>query len=92
MSVVQQGSKILVTGGNGYIGVSAICLLLERGYAVRATVRRKVDWLRELFEEKYKNKFEVVVVEDMTKVDVGFLILMGTYVGILTVATLGRSV
>lgn len=75
MSVVQPGSKILVTGGNGYIGVSAIGLLLERGYTVRATVRRKVDWLSELFEEKYKDKFEVVVVEDITKVGVGFLIL-----------------
>ena len=89
MPVVQPGSKILVTGGNGYIGVSAIGFLLERGYAIRATVRREVDWLSALFKERYKEKFEVVVVEDMTKVGVGFLILT-----VLTVATffLGRSV
>ena len=82
MPVVQPGSKILVTGGNGYIGVSAIGFLLERGYAIRATVRREVDWLSALFKERYKEKFEVVVVEDMTKVGVGFLILT-----VLTVAT-----
>ena len=68
MPVVQPGSKILVTGGNGYIGVSAIGLLLERGYAVRATARWEVDWLGELFEDRYKDKFEAVVVEDITKV------------------------
>jgi NAD(P)-dependent dehydrogenase (short-subunit alcohol dehydrogenase family) len=57
MPVVQPGSKILVTSGNGYIGVSAIRSLLERGYAVLATVKRKerrrqaeVDWLSELFK------------------------------------------
>ena len=80
MPVVQPGSKILVTGGNGYIGVSAIRLLLDRGYAVRATVRRKVDWLSELFKE---DKFEVVLVEDITKVDVSF----HTILMVLTVAT-----
>ena len=92
MPVVQPGSKILVTGGNGYIGVSAICLLLERGYTVRATVRRKerqgeMDWLNELFKERYEDKFEVVVVEDITKAGDSFHMILT----VLTVA-LGRSV
>ncbi len=72
MPVVQPGSRILVTGGNSYIGVGAIRALLDQGFAVRATVRSKEKnlWLEDLFKE-YKDKFELVVVEDIQKVRVG---------------------
>jgi NADPH:quinone reductase-like Zn-dependent oxidoreductase len=69
MPVVQPGSRILVTGGNSYIGVGAIRALLDQGFAVRATVRSKEKnlWLEDLFKE-YKDKFELVIVEDIQKV------------------------
>ena len=61
--------KILVTGANGYIAVWVVKKLLEKGFAVRGTVRSesKAPYLRELFKE-YSDKFEVVIVEDITKV------------------------
>ena len=63
--------KILVTGANGYIAVWVVKKLLEKGFAVRGTVRSesKAPYLRELFKE-YGDKFEVVIVEDITKVRV----------------------
>lgn len=69
MPVVQPGSRVLVTGGNSYVAVGAIRALLERGFAVRATVRSKGNnlWLQDLFKD-YKDKFELVVVEDIKKV------------------------
>ena len=61
--------KILVTGANGYIAVWVVKKLLEKGFAVSGTVRSesKAPYLRELFKE-YGDKFEVVIVEDITKV------------------------
>lgn len=71
MPTIQPGgdTKVLVSGANGYIAVWLVRTLLEKGYAVRGTVRsaEKGKHLKETFA-KYGDKFEVVVVEDITKV------------------------
>ncbi|KDQ65079.1 hypothetical protein JAAARDRAFT_247410 [Jaapia argillacea MUCL 33604] len=68
MPAVPPGSKVLVTGANGYIAAWVVRVLLEKGYAVRGTVRSesKATHLRKIFSE-YGDKHEVVVVEDITK-------------------------
>ncbi len=62
--------KVLVSGANGYIAMWVVRTLLERGYSVRGTVRRaeKGKHLYETFKS-YGDKLEVVVVEDITKVN-----------------------
>lgn len=69
MPSVQPGSKILVSGANGYIAIWVVRTLLEKGYAVRGTVRslEKGTHLKDTFA-KYGDKFELAVVEDITKV------------------------
>lgn len=68
MPTVQSG-KVLVTGANGYIAVWLVKKLLDEGYSVRGTVRSasKGVYLQKLFAS-YGDKFELVVVEDITKV------------------------
>ncbi|TDL16059.1 NAD-binding protein [Rickenella mellea] len=68
MPAVEPGSKVLVSGANGFIAVWVVRLFLEAGYTVRGTVRSesKAGYLRTMFEN-YGQKFEVVVVEDITK-------------------------
>ena len=60
--------KVLVTGANGYIAVWIVKSLLEANFAVRGTVRSesKAAYLRSYFKS-LGDKFEVVVVPDMTK-------------------------
>jgi len=69
MPVVAPGSKILVSGANGFIAVWLVRTLLEHGYSVRGTVRSKEKsaFLVDKFKS-YGDKFELVVVEDITKV------------------------
>lgn len=67
-TVVPKGSKILVTGVNGYIASHTADQFLLAGYQVRGTVRSldKAKALEELFEKRYgKGKFEVVAVKDL---------------------------
>ncbi|KAK2467474.1 hypothetical protein APHAL10511_000329 [Amanita phalloides] len=68
MPIVAPGSKILVSGANGFIAVWLVRMLLEQGYAVRGTVRSKERsaFLIDMFKS-YGDKFELVVVEDITK-------------------------
>ena len=68
MHAISSG-KVLVSGANGFIAVWVVKKLLEAGYSVRGTVRSesKGMHLKEIFKE-YGDKFEVVVVEDITKV------------------------
>ena len=42
--MLQKGKPILVTGGSGYIASWIIRYLLEEGYEVRATVRKKWEF------------------------------------------------
>lgn len=55
------GSRILVTGANGYIASHVVNLLLERGYRVRGQVRQPRPWLDKLFQQKYGDLFESVI-------------------------------
>ena len=67
--LVAPGSKILVTGANGFIAIYVVQRLLQDGYSVRGTVRSasKGDHLKKVFSE-YGDKLELVVVDDFTKV------------------------
>lgn len=69
MPAIAAPAKVLVSGANGYIAVWVVQTLLEKGYSVRGTVRSadKGKHLQELFA-KYGDKFEFVVIEDITKV------------------------
>ncbi|TFY66463.1 hypothetical protein EVG20_g4630 [Dentipellis fragilis] len=68
MSPVPAPAKVLVSGANGYIAAWVVRTLLEQGYAVRGTVRAasKGDHLKKIFSS-YGDKFELAVVEDITK-------------------------
>jgi len=68
MPTVTPGSKILVTGANGFIPVWVIQKLLEKGYSVRGTVRSasKGTYLEDYFKS-YGSKLELVVVPDIVK-------------------------
>ena len=71
MPSVDKGSKVLVSGANGYIAMWIVRTLLERGFAVRGTVRteEKGEFMIEYFKSLgYGDKFEVVIVEDIAKV------------------------
>lgn len=61
--------KVLVTGSNGYIAVWVVKNLLEEGFSVRGTVRREssIPYLKQLFAS-YGDRFELVIVPDITKV------------------------
>ncbi|KAK2467489.1 hypothetical protein APHAL10511_000344 [Amanita phalloides] len=68
MPTVAPGSKILVTGANGYIAVWVVRTLLEQGYAVRGAVRStsKGAFLLDEFKS-YGDQFELVIVDDFLK-------------------------
>ncbi|PLB48132.1 NAD dependent epimerase/dehydratase [Aspergillus steynii IBT 23096] len=64
------GSRILVTGANGYIASHVIDKLLELGYVVRGTVRAEKPWLNEYFRQKYGgDSFETVQISSFVDVD-----------------------
>jgi uncharacterized protein YbjT (DUF2867 family) len=69
MPAIKPGSKVLVSGANGYVATWIVRVLLERGFSVRGTVRSesKAEYSRRMFSS-YGDKHEVVVVEDFTKV------------------------
>jgi NADPH:quinone reductase-like Zn-dependent oxidoreductase len=69
MSIVQPPAKVLVSGANGFVAVWVVQTLLERGYAVRGTIRsgEKGLYLRNIFK-KYGDMFELAVVADITQV------------------------
>lgn len=68
-SAIPEGSTVLVTGVNGYIGSHVADQFLLAGYKVRGTARdaSKANRMQELFDKKYgPGKFEGVVVQDMS--------------------------
>ena len=69
MPAVQPPARVLVSGATGYIAAWVVQNLLDRGYAVRGTVRSvsKGDFLKKAFAS-YGDRFELVVVEDIAKV------------------------
>ena len=71
MPSVNKGSKVLVSGANGYVSMWVVRTLLERGFTVRGTVRTedKGKFMIEYFKSLgYGDKFEVVLVDDIVKV------------------------
>jgi len=68
MPAIAPGNKILVTGANGFLAIHVVKAFLEHGYSVRGTVRSQVKGvhLHKLFSS-YGNKFETVVVKDITQ-------------------------
>jgi nucleoside-diphosphate-sugar epimerase len=69
MPSINPPAKALVTGANGYIAAWIVQTPLEQGYNVLGTVRSasKGEHLKRLFSA-YGDKFELAVVEDITKV------------------------
>ena len=61
--------KVLVTGANGFIAAWAVKAFLDAGFAVRGTVRSasKAKHLTNIFRS-YGDKFELAIVDDITKV------------------------
>lgn len=68
-SVIPNGSWVLVTGANGFLGSHVVRGLLQRGYKVRGTIRdlSKSSWLIEdVFKSYYEDgSFELVHVPDL---------------------------
>ncbi|KEF54733.1 uncharacterized protein A1O9_09175 [Exophiala aquamarina CBS 119918] len=63
-----QGSTVLVTGSNGFLGAHIVDQFLKIGYKVRATVRdaNKDSWMSDHFDNLYgKGKFKLVAVPQM---------------------------
>lgn len=59
-----------MTGGNGFIAVHIITLLLERNYTVTTTVRAesKTTYLRDKFSGPVEHgRLKFAIVEDITK-------------------------
>lgn len=67
-SAIPQGSRVLVTGVNSYIGSKIAEQFLSNGYKIRGTVRSltRAAWVQKFFDEAYGvGNFEVVQI-DMT--------------------------
>lgn len=68
-SALQEGSLVVVTGANGYVGSHIVNTLLKTGFRVRGTVRdlNRSSWMKELFQNRYNtSSFELVQVHDIT--------------------------
>lgn len=69
MPPVPAGSKVLVTGANGFVAMWVVRTLLESGYRVRGTVRspKKGEFMKEYFRN-FGDKLEIIVVPNIEKV------------------------
>ncbi len=69
MPSVPVGSKVLVTGANGFVAMWVVRTLLESGYRVKGTVRSldKGEFLKKYFAN-YGERLELVVVPNIEKV------------------------
>ncbi|KAE9986047.1 hypothetical protein EG328_006598 [Venturia inaequalis] len=68
-----EGSLILVTGVNGFIGSHIADQILLAGYRVRGIVRnaQKNVWMTKVFDGRYgKGKFELLEVKDLAEIEV----------------------
>ncbi|KAJ5463745.1 NAD-dependent epimerase/dehydratase [Penicillium sp. IBT 31633x] len=65
-----QGSSILVTGANGFVGSNVVHTLLELGFKVRGTVRAAKPWLDEMFQNEFgEDSYESVILPNFDNVD-----------------------
>ncbi|ORY63202.1 uncharacterized protein BCR38DRAFT_516239 [Pseudomassariella vexata] len=65
---LHEGSTVLVTGANGFLGSHIADQFLHYGFKVRGTVRdvNKNVWLADIFREKYgEGRFELWEIPDM---------------------------
>lgn len=77
------GSRILVTGANGFIGSNVIQCLLELGFRVRGAVRSPKPWLDEMFRGRFGgDSYESVVLANFEDVES----LVGVMEGVAGVA------
>ncbi|CAI7669140.1 unnamed protein product [Penicillium discolor] len=84
-----RGSRILVTGANGFIGSNVVHSLLELGFRVRGTVRATKPWLDEMFRDKFgRDSYESVVLVNFEDVDT----LVGVMDGVSGVAHVASDV
>ncbi|KAF4772063.1 hypothetical protein HAV15_004940 [Penicillium sp. str.  len=84
-----RGSRILVTGANGFIGSNVVHSLLELGFRVRGTVRSAKPWLDEMFRDKFgRDSYESVVLVNFEDVDT----LAGVMDGVSGVAHVASDV
>uniref|UniRef100_A0A8H7Y8V9 NAD-dependent epimerase/dehydratase domain-containing protein n=1 Tax=Psilocybe cubensis TaxID=181762 RepID=A0A8H7Y8V9_PSICU len=70
MPIISKGEKVLVTGVNGYIAMWTARIFLERGYAVRGTVRAdaKAKFVKDYFASLgYGDRIEFAIIEDISK-------------------------
>ncbi|PVF97745.1 NAD(P)-binding protein [Serendipita vermifera] len=67
MPAISTSSKVLLTGGSGFVGAQNLNKLLEDGFSVRAVVRseQKASYLRNRFSE-HGDKLEFVIIEDFS--------------------------
>ena len=66
--VIPKGSKVLITGINGFIASNIADQFLKLGYKVRGTTRdaQRTGWVADLFVHKYGyGSFEMVVVPNI---------------------------
>lgn len=78
-----RGSRILVTGANGFIGSNVVHSLLELGFRVRGTVRSAKPWLDEMFRDKFgQDSYESIILANFEDVDT----LVGVMDGVSGVA------
>jgi nucleoside-diphosphate-sugar epimerase len=69
MSIIPQGSNVLVTGANGFLASHVVDQFLSAGYKVRGAVRSeaKGQWLVDHFTKAYgPGCFELAIVSDMS--------------------------
>ncbi|KAJ5976929.1 NAD dependent epimerase/dehydratase [Penicillium viridicatum] len=68
-TVIPPGSRVLVTGVNGYVASHVAKQLLARGFKVRGTVRdlERTSWLvNDVFKTYTNDDFELVTIKDFT--------------------------
>ncbi|KAK6823180.1 hypothetical protein RU639_006032 [Aspergillus parasiticus] len=67
MSQLESGEHVLLTGANGFVASHILAILLERGYAVTATVRsqQKADDIIKT-HSSWKGRINFVIVSDFT--------------------------
>ena len=83
-SALPPGSRVLVTGANGYLASHVVVKLLLEGYRVRGTARNaaKLDIVREIVEKNgVPGSFESVIVPDMGEEGAFDQAIVGQYAG-----------
>jgi nucleoside-diphosphate-sugar epimerase len=67
-SAIPEGSVVLITAANGYVGSAISDYFLQKGLKVRGAVRsiERSAWVQAYFDERYPGQYELVQVPEMT--------------------------